>query len=144
MNFDLLIEELIRDEGRVVKNGKHVAYKDHLGYLTIGYGTLIDERRGGGIPEHVAKELLRERVLSNYQGIRSALPFFDNLSDNTQRAINNMVYQLGLSGVLRFKKMIAALREGRLDAAADEALNSKWARQTPNRAKRIANMLRNG
>jgi lysozyme len=45
---------------------------------------------------------------------------------------------------MRFKKTLAALEARDFDRAADEALDSLWARQTPNRAERIAAAIRKG
>ena len=53
-----------------------------------------------------------------------------------------MCYQMGLAGVLRFRKMIQALNRNDYGKAADEALDSLWAEQTPNRAKRVAEWIR--
>jgi lysozyme len=53
-----------------------------------------------------------------------------------------MAYQLGPSGVVAFKKMLAALEAGDRIAAAEAALDSKWATQTPNRAQRVAALIR--
>lgn len=54
----------------------------------------------------------------------------------------NMAYQLGVSGVLRFRKMLEALRAGDREKAAEEALDSAWATQTPERAQRVARLIR--
>jgi len=51
MDTRVIREQIKRHEGKVLH-----AYPDHLGYWTIGYGRLIDERRGGGITEAEAEE----------------------------------------------------------------------------------------
>jgi lysozyme len=43
---------------------------------------------------------------------------------------------------MNFTKMWAALREGDFDKAADEAIDSKWAEQTPGRAYEVSEMIR--
>lgn len=139
MNFDKLEAELMRDEDFV----SH-AYQDHLGYWTIGYGRLIDERRGGGISKNEAKELLRKDILKVYQGLREKIWFFNGLSDSHQRALCNMAFQLGIDGLLKFRKMLSAMEGGNFDRAYAEALDSKWAQQTPQRAMRVAYMIKNG
>jgi lysozyme len=55
-----------------------------------------------------------------------------------------MAYQMGVDGVLKFKKMMIALQAENYEAAYKEALNSKWAQQTPERAQRVALLIRNG
>ena len=67
------------------------------------------------------------------------------LLDGTRKGvIINMVYQMGLGGVLKFKKMIAAIEEKDYNAAAIEMMDSAWFRQTPNRANRLIETMRTG
>lgn len=135
--IDQLIADLKRDEGFV----SH-AYKDSLGYLTIGYGFLIDQSRGGGIPEDIARIWLLALVAHKLEDLAQAWPPFVQQPEQVRRALANMAYQLGVPGLMRFKKMLAALeREDRAEAAR-EALDSRWARQTPNRAARVAKLIR--
>jgi len=61
---------------------------------------------------------------------------------DVRRALLNMAYQLGVSGLLNFSKMLTALQAGDREEAAREALDSLWAKQTPNRARRVALLLR--
>ena len=53
----------------------------------------------------------------------------------------NAIYQLGVGGLLGFVHMWGYIRQGHYALAAREALNSKWAQQTPNRAARLARLL---
>ena len=53
----------------------------------------------------------------------------------------NMAYQMGVPGLLRFKKMLSALEAGDWKTAEKEALDSLWARQTPRRAREVASLL---
>ena len=55
-----------------------------------------------------------------------------------------MSYQLGVNGLLEFKRMIAAIVNENYEQAAREAMNSKWQKQTPARVKRHANVLMTG
>ena len=48
-----------------------------------------------------------------------------------------MAYQLGVNGVLKFKKMIEALRSKDYKEASKQGLDSLWAKQTPQRANRL-------
>lgn len=141
-----LIDELKRDEGVIPH-----AYQDHLGFWTIGVGRLIDRRKGGGLSGDEIEYLLGNDVAKVHQQVRSALPWFDKLSDARQRALCNMAFQMGIgdaakgTGLLGFKNTLALMRAGRFAEAADNALKSKWAtHQTPARAKRVADMIRRG
>jgi len=136
MDTETLKKELVRDEGVVLH-----AYQDHLGYWTLGVGRLIDERRGGGITHDEAMYLLGNDIARVEQELSRRLDWWDGLDDSRQRALCNMAFQLGVNGLMQFKNMLDALSQAQWDRAKAEALNSLWARQTPNRAARVANML---
>lgn len=136
MNKDKLITDLKRDEGFVP-----YAYEDSLGYLTIGYGTLID-KRGGGIPEDIAEILLTRHISSTIDALNKQLPWLAKHPENVQRALANMAYQLGVAGLLKFKTTLRLVEQKRYNQAADNALLSLWAKQTPNRAQRVTDLLR--
>jgi lysozyme len=55
-----------------------------------------------------------------------------------------MCFQMGRSGVANFKKFLAAAERKDWDAASGEMLDSKWAKQTPGRAKKLADIFRTG
>jgi lysozyme len=136
MDVKQLTEDLKRDEGFVP-----YAYTDSLGYWTIGYGTLID-KRGGGIPEDIAALLLQRHIEDNIVKVKGAFPWLSKHPENVQRAIHNMCYQMGVAGVTKFKTTLQLVQQKRYNEAADQALKSAWARQTPNRAKRVTDLLR--
>lgn len=139
MNRTALIRELIGEEDEVLH-----AYADSRGYLTIGVGRLIDARKGGGISQEESRYLLNNDIDSKLHDLLTRAPVFTALDDVRQRALCNMCFQLGIDGLLKFKKMWAALVAGDWQAAHDEALDSAWARQTPARAERVAQMLLTG
>lgn len=139
-----LRETLMRHEGKHVNQaGLHTAYKDSRSYLTIGYGCLIDERLGGGITEEEARYLLDNRIRSTYLSL-SQFTWFNRLSTTRQEAVANLAFNVGVSGLLGFKRMIAALEINDYTAAAREALDSEWAGQVGQRATDIALSLEMG
>jgi lysozyme len=133
---DSLLEQLKRHEGFVPH-----AYQDHLGYWTIGYGRLIDRAKGGGVSKVEAERLLINDVNRVVTALRERLPFFESLPERKKQALANMAFQLGVAGLLNFRRMLQAVRNGEWTRAQAEALDSKWARQTPTRAQEIARML---
>lgn len=137
MNRDKLLDEIKEHEGYV----PHV-YKDSLGYATIGYGFLVDEAKGGAIPLPVAEYWLQFNVTELVNRLSRELSWFSTAPDNVQRALVNMSYQMGVSGVLKFHNMLAALEAGDYCVAATEALDSRWAKQTPNRARKVADIMK--
>lgn len=139
MDLDALVIELEREEGFVPH-----AYQDTEGFWTIGIGTLVDPRKNAGLTKEEARLLCRNRASIAAAALIAALPWVHKLSERRQHALASMVFQLGLSGFLKFEKMLAALKAERWNEAAAEALSSRWASQTPNRAKRIAQALKEG
>lgn len=142
VDIKALTEDLRHDEGTVKSGGKHVAYKDHLGYWTIGIGRLIDKNRGGGLTNAEANYLLENDIERIINQLDEALPWLKAHPEPVQRALANMTFQMGLSGVLKFKKTLDLLRSYDYEGAANNAMRSKWARQTPKRAQRVTNLIR--
>jgi lysozyme len=134
-----LVEQLRRDEGE-----KLHAYEDHLGFLTIGVGRLIDVRRGGGITREESAYLLANDIRRVDADLRRRYSWFAELDEVRQAALVNMAFQLGLGGLAAFRKMLAAVRLGKWEEARAHALDSLWAKQTPSRAKRVARQLATG
>ena len=134
--IDELIEDLKNDEGF-----EPSAYKDTLGYLTIGYGFLIDDRKGGKIPTHIAEDWLRYAAVIRWNRLLCAKPWLEDAPEAVQRALGNMTYQLGVDGVLGFRKMLRALEQHNWKLAKEEGLDSEWAKQTLSRAKRVTDLM---
>lgn len=134
-----LREMLIREEGLV----RH-AYQDHVGYWTIGVGRLIDKRKGGGLTEAECHFLLDNDIAAKTREVRDALPWIDQLNDARQAVLIGMAFQMGTDGLLGFHNTLAAVRAGLWDEAHEGILRSKWATQTPERAKRMAEQMRTG
>lgn len=137
MDISRLQDDLWRDEG-FVPHG----YPDSEGYLTIGVGRLIDQRLGGGITKTEARYLLENDIRKVLGALDRALPWWRSLPEGRMRALANMCFNLGLPRLLGFKKMLKALEAHDWERAADEALDSKWARQVGARSDRIADLLR--
>lgn len=136
MNREKLTKEIINHEGFL----RH-AYTDTEGFLTIGIGRLIDKRKNGGISYEEARYLLENDIDKIDKELPKKLPWITKQPDQVQRALYNMAFQMGIKGLLTFRKMLKALEENDYATAHKEALDSKWARQTPHRAQRIAAML---
>jgi lysozyme len=118
------------------------AYRCSLGHLTIGYGTMIEEG-GHGVPSYIAELLLRD-YLQTIETRLKVHEWYGELNAPRQHCILEMAYQMGVEGVLGFEKMIEALKRGDWPAAEAEALDSLWAKQTPARARDVAERLKLG
>ena len=132
-----MVELLEEDEGK-----RPNPYIDTTGHMTVGIGRNLDENPLSDEEIYFLcnQDLKRaESVLDRlFPGIWEYWPL------SVQMAVCSMAFQMGGEGLSRFKNMAAALRENAFHTAADEALDSLWARQTPNRAKKIAEMIRDG
>jgi lysozyme len=136
MNVRDLIES---DEGRIAH-----AYKDSLGYWTIGVGRLIDERKGGHLSDAEIDMLLDNDIASCVAALSDALPWFSKLDEVRQAVLISMAFQLGVAGLLKFQITLGSVETGDYTTAGDEMLQSRWAKQTPERARRLADMMRTG
>jgi lysozyme len=134
---DQSLVQLRRDEGEVL----HV-YQDTEGFWTIGVGVLVDERKGGGITKEESAYLFRNRFNKVIDALQSAFPWFGTLSEARRGVLINMTYQMGLGGVKGFPKFLQYLQQGNYEKAAAEMLDSKWAKQTPERAKRLSEQMK--
>jgi len=140
MDLDKLMERIKKHEGFVPK-----MYKDSLGYATIGYGHLVrpDEQWEEGT--EYSKEQLEVVFKTDFNNaLAHANSLMDSMALHVQakEVIVEMVFQLGIAGVQKFKKMWEALRKGDYHEASIQMLDSRWAKQTPNRAQDLSNVMR--
>ena len=120
-------------------------YKDHLGWDTIACGRLVDSRKPGcGLRPSEIDFMLANDIADRTEALNRLLPWFAVLDPARAGALLNMSFQLGVAGLLGFKNSLEMMRLGQFDAAADNFLRSKWAVQTPARAKRMAEQIRSG
>lgn len=124
------------------RNDKFYAYADTLGFQTIGYGHLItnDATFPYGITEDKANALLNQDIkIARMQYYKLEL----DLPQDWQDFMIIMIFQLGYSGVLKFRNMIAALKNKDYKEAIKQAKDSLWYRQTPNRLNQMVAVLQN-
>jgi lysozyme len=129
------LERLKKDEGC-----KLSPYRCTAGKLTIGYGWNLDDVP---IPQHIADALLVHAVAQAENDV-ARLVEQDALSRPRWDVLVNMRFQLGAGGFRGFKKVLAAVEQGSYRIAAQEMMNSRWAEQTPNRARRLARTMERG
>lgn len=139
--IEKLTAQLRRDEGT-----RETAYQDHLGFWTIGVGRLIDSRKpGAGLRPDEIDYLLKNDIADRVQALTKALPMlFPKLDEARQGVLVNMAFQLGTAGLLGFKSTLALVAAGKYSEASEQMLKSKWATQTPARAKRLAEQMKTG
>lgn len=134
-----LIKQLRDEEGEVLH-----AYEDHLGFTTIGVGRLLDKRKGGGISAEESAYLLSNDISKSERELDKAIGWWRDLSEPRQAVLLGMAFQMGAAGLLGFKNTLSMVKSGDYTGAAANMLISKWAKQTPGRAKRMSDQMRLG
>jgi lysozyme len=115
-------------------------YTCTAGNLTVGYGCNLD----AGIDKELANIIFQYQI-SKVEDFLVCFAFWYNINSARQTVLADMCFQMGRAGFNRFKKMVAALHNGDFEKAADEILDSKYARDdTPARANRNAEIMRSG
>jgi len=112
-------------------------YIDTTGNLTIGYGTKLP------ITKVEATLLLEHRLNQAQRELYQEIEFYHQLPEPVRDVLIDMAYNLGINGLLKFKKMLKALKKGNWEKAADEGLDSRWHKQVGKRAERLMNVVRN-
>jgi len=133
--IDDSVQLLVRHEGLRLK-----PYRDTVGKLTIGIGRNLDDV---GISESEARLMLRNDLSQIHEEL-AHLSWFVALDAVRQMALIDMGFNLGLSRLRKFRKMIAAIESGDWLQAAAEMLDSRWARQVGSRADELAYMVQTG
>ena len=139
-NLDEVKERIKTHEGFV-----NYVYKDTLGKRTVGYGHLCADNENWEDGKCYDNSYLNDVFEIDFmEATKQAEELIGNLvlENKANEIILEMVFQLGKTGVSKFKKMWEALSGQDYNKAADEMLDSKWAKQTKNRAEFLAEIMR--
>jgi len=135
-----LVNQLMIDEGSVTNDsGRHIAYLCPADKWTIGYGIEVQDH---GLSEKEAEDLLRQRVMAVVDEVHMNYPFIKSAPLPIKLSFYNMAYNLGITRLSKFKKMIAALEATDYLTASEEAKDSQWYSQVGERAERIVNIFK--
>lgn len=134
MEIGLLKTDLVRDEGM-----KLHPYVDTVGKTTIGVGRNLDDV---GLTEQEVLILLQNDITNTLDELAYRVPWIFEKPEPVQRAVANMLFNMGWPRLSQFKRMLAALEKDDFMTAANEALESRWASQVGDRARRIAKLIR--
>ena len=130
------MEQIKRHEGLRLKPYRCTANK-----LTIGYGRNIED---AGISEDEAELLLSNDLVRCAKEVEKHVKAFNKLNDARQSVLINMCFNLGINGLLKFKKFLTAVNDGFFDLAAKEMLDSRWAKQVGSRAIELSEQMKTG
>jgi lysozyme len=138
--YEELKEEIKLHEGFVPR-----VYKDTLGKRTIGYGHLCVEPEQWDDNKEYTKEELENVFSKDFnEALKNAEHLIGerNINHVAKEVIIEMVFQLGIGGVGKFKNMWKALDGEDYGEASFQMLDSLWAKQTPARAGKLAGKMR--
>ena len=134
-NLDEIVEEIALAEG-----WRSRVYLDSLGKETIGFGFLVKELN---LTKEEGMMILKRYVNERIESISKTQKWVLDMPPEIQKVFVSMVYQMGLNGVLSFKKMIAHMKDSNWRMASVEMLDSKWARSdSPKRALKYADIVK--
>ena len=142
MNLERLLESVKKHEGY-----RNKVYLDTLGKRTVGVGHLCVEDFWEDDKEYEESFLMEILQKDLQEAIRGAKELMEehgcaDIDERAEEIIIEMVFQLGRTGVKKFRNMWKALSEHNYIGASFEMLDSKWAKQTPNRDKDMADQMK--
>jgi len=142
MNMDRLLESVKKHEGY-----RNKVYLDTLGKRTVGVGHLCVEDFWEDDKEYEEKFLmtiLEHDLQTAIKGAKELMEEHDcaDIDEQAEEILIEMVFQLGKNGVSKFRNMWKALAEKNYIGASYEMLDSRWSKQTPNRAKAMAKTMK--
>ena len=138
MDIEQTKEAVKKEEGFSLET-----YKCTEGHLTGGYGHKMLE---GETPptDHAGWLKIFERDFARAMtGADDLLMLCPDIHETARHIVVEMVYQMGSYGVSRFKKFLQALQDSDYKEASVQMLDSRWAKQTPNRANRMSERMAN-
>ena len=143
MSYELLSKSVKLSEGF-----RNKIYQDTEGFDTIGWGHKVvpaDNFVAG--KEYTEEELqtVFDKDLNNAIGKARTLMENNDVTDlptTAQHTITEMVFQLGPTGVSKFKNMWKCLQDRNFEGASLEMLDSRWNKQTPNRCKKLSDQMK--
>ena len=141
MDKDRLLESVKKHEGY-----RNKVYLDTLGKRTVGVGHLCVEDFWEDNKEYEEKFLmtiLEHDLQTAIKGAKDLMAEYGcmDIDEVAEEIIIEMIFQLGKTGVSKFRNMWKALSALDYSTAASEMLDSRWAKQTPNRAQAMSSEM---
>lgn len=131
-----LLDQIKYHEGLRLK-----PYKCTAGKWTIGYGRNIEDR---GITKYEAELLLSHDVAEITKQLSSAFEFWRLLDEPRRAVLINMAFNMGVNGLLKFKKTLGYVKLRMYKDASIEMLDSKWARELKTRSLELSEQMETG
>ncbi len=115
-------------------------YKDKYGFDTFGYGTCVKDLN---LNEDLAAIIMEMAIMKLSIKCFSRFDWLNKCPPGVQEVVVEMVYQIGMTGFMKFKKTIDHFKNARYTEAAAEMLDSKWASEdSPGRAMELSRKVK--
>ena len=137
--------ETLKDSLKSHEGMRSQVYKDHLGNRTIGYGHLcLDHEKWVDGKIYPTKVINKTFEYDFNIALNDAKKLIEQESIHPDAfgVLVNMCFNMGSPRVSKFQKMLAALEVQDYQTASKDMLDSRWARQVPNRARELAEIMK--
>lgn len=132
-----LIQRIKRHEGLRLS-----PYRDSQGNLTIGYGHNLDAKP---ISIRAAQVILEDDLRDAWVELQFVPhEYWQHLNTRRKEVLVEMIFNMGVKGLMSFKRMLSALARADYEEAAREMLDSRWAQQVGSRAEELAQIMKEG
>ena len=131
-----MYRQLVQHEGLRLK-----PYTDTVGKLTIGVGRNLTDN---GVSELEAEGMCIRDMDDEDADLDRNVAWWREMSEPRQMVFVDMCFNLGWPRFSQFRRMLASAEDGDYATAADEMIDSRWARQVGTRADLLETMMRNG
>ena len=135
LSYSNLIKRIKKNEGYSSK-----PYKDQLGFLTIGYGHLVLLKEKYLAENKLSKHKLEKIFIQDFtKAVEDYEKYLKKQTSNKKEKelLIEMVFQIGIKGVLGFKKLLNNMKKKNKHLVCFEMMNSLWYNQTPKRVKAL-------
>ncbi len=131
----------VKQQIKLHEGVEYRVYEDTQGILTIGVGRNLEDR---GLSEDEVYYFLNNDIKICVKELRWSFDWYYDLDDIRKRVLVDMMFNLGMPRLKGCVKMLEAIESGAWGAAAEEMLDSTWARQVGSRADRLSEMMETG
>jgi|TARA_X000001382_G_scaffold98875_1_gene73249 lysozyme len=139
------MSEVLKKRIRDHEGFRDTIYLDTLKKATIGYGHLVtdedDFEEGRQYPKEILLAVFEKDFEKAENGANQLLGHISELHIEAKNIVTEMVFQLGTTGVRKFKNMLDALEARDYQRASLEMLDSRWHKQTKNRCESLAKLM---
>lgn len=111
------------------------------GILTVGIGRNLETV---GLRDSEAEHMVLNDIKLTCEHLERCFSWFKTLNTPRRIVIVSMAFNLGITGLKQFQKMIKCIESGDFESASKHMLASKWATQVHSRAIRLATIMKTG